>query len=43
VYYQYFSSLVVDNCEKLEVVWYAPAHGNRAVGRKFDVDEMYVR
>jgi hypothetical protein len=28
---------------KLEVVRYAEEHGNIAVGRKFDVDEMNVR
>jgi transposase-like protein len=28
---------------KLEVVRYAQEHGNRAVGRKFDVDETNVR
>jgi transposase-like protein len=28
---------------KLEVVQYAQEHGNRAVGRTFDADEMNVR
>jgi hypothetical protein len=28
---------------KLKVVQYAQEHGNRAQGRKFDVDETYVR
>jgi hypothetical protein len=27
---------------KFKVVWYAQKHGNRAAGRKFDVDEMNV-
>jgi hypothetical protein len=27
----------------LKVVQYAQEHGNRAQGRKFDVDETYVR
>jgi hypothetical protein len=28
---------------RLEVVWYAQEHGNRAAGRKFDVDDMKIR
>jgi hypothetical protein len=28
---------------KLEIVWYAHEHGNRAVGRKFDVEEINLR